>query len=716
MWITFKQIGSRPKRQGGGSYTNLSVNNQIASVCPFFIQDNLPLTNSILRTLQNNPLLIARSATPVRNYIEKQYLDEDYVAGLIESWVKANLTSDSTVFIPRVNSTLGANYAVAAATSIVNSNALIIGRTFAHNAAILLAPLATQIFSSPSFISTIVSDMFDQTSQELRILENYTFWVYFFINAIDLIDEALLEPYVKDIAFPEFSFQIAVRYIPQVSPQQIYDSTSTLVATINSPECTYNGFLLYSYNKLLYTMPLKYVFNVYVETAPDYTTYMGCNVSGPVTLPLPYTITNSYNGGNPIMVAKFKPNGNTQWIANIFSTGFTTELINGIATDSMSNVYVYGSHPCINTLYCTDKNGCVYLNPIDNTPPFDGNGLPNESNAFIVKYDPDGNVLGFATIKGVYTQTINSVFVDPVTDIVYIGGGSTSLQLPAVVTGFNNETFSIPQTGRAFTISINNVGKSNVDPPLYGILASGIVTNGAFIQQDVPGFAEVIQVESTTKTSFVFSVFRSNFNTTAIFELNSLSNYRLYNESNPTPYLRAPQLYIVCHNALTFQIEFVTRVFFGSYDLYLRDNSTHFLCFTEKITEQFYFNFKSQGNAEIYSDNQTYGNIFLPPGVTKAEIIVRGLAVQYGFIYETIFISDSTINNMFLDHDMLYVSFSYNGICTIHISHNVTFYLKLTFGTSGTSGNALVRFDKGLNPNDFTSQILNPTLISNYTA
>ena len=94
MWLTFKQIGSRPKRQGGGSYTNLSVNNQIASVCPFFIQDNLPLTNSILRTLQNNPLLIASSATPVRNFIEEQYLNADYVAGLIEAFVKLTLTNN----------------------------------------------------------------------------------------------------------------------------------------------------------------------------------------------------------------------------------------------------------------------------------------------------------------------------------------------------------------------------------------------------------------------------------------------------------------------------------------------------------------------------------------------------------------------------------------------------------------------------------------------
>lgn len=724
MWLTFKQIGSRPKQQGGGSYTNLSVNNQMASVCPFFIQDNLPLTNSILRSLQNNSLLITRSATPVRNYIEKLYLLKDYVAGLIESWVKTNLTN-STGFISSVNSTIGDIYAVVAATNIINSNALILAMTFANNVAILLAPLAAQIFTNSSFISTIISDMLDQNEQEINFYQNYSFLVYNYIDAIDLIDEVILEPYIKEIAIPEFSFQLAVRYIPQVLPQKIYDSSGILVVTLNTPECSYNGFLQYSYNKLIYTMPLKNVFNVYVETAPDYTTYMGCNVSGPVTLPLPYQTTNSYNGGNPIMVAKFSPNGNMQWIANIFSLGFTTELINGIATDSMSNVYVYGSHPCGTSLYATDKNGCIYLNPIDSTAPFDGDGVPNESNAFIVKYDPDGNVSGFATIKGVYTQTINSVYIDLITDAVYIGGSSTSLQSPAVVTGFNNETFAVPQIGRAFTISINNVGRSNVEPPLYGLLASGIVTNGVFIQKDIPGFAEVIQVKSTTKTSFVFSVFRSNFDTTAIFELNSTSNSRKYDGNDPLYYFsppgvplyynRAPQLYIVCHNVLTSRIEFVNRLYFGSYSQYIRDNRNHFLCLTENIRGEYYFSLRSQGNVSSFSDNQSVGIIPLPSGVDIAELIFKGLAIEAGSINETIIISNSTINNMFLDHEMLYVSFSYNEICTIHSYYYGAYYLLLTFGVSGTSGNALVRFDKGLNP-IAEGRILHPTLISNYTA
>jgi hypothetical protein len=318
------------------------------------------------------------------------------------------------------------------------------------------------------------------------------------------------------------------------------------------------------------------------------------------------------------------------------------------------------------------------------------------------------------------------VFVDPITDAVYIAGSSTSLQSPAVVTGFNNETFSIPQIGRAFTVSINNVGRSNVNPPLYGILASGIVTSGAFIQQDVPGFAEVIQVVSTFKTSFVFSVFRSNFTTTAIFDLNSTTNFRKYDGNDPSfefdppgvpiYYKRAPQLYIVCHNALTYQIEFVSRIFFGSYSEYIRDNTNHFLCLTEKITGEFYFSVRSQGNASIYSDNQNFGRIPLPPGVTIAELIFNGLAAAYGFIYEIIMISDCTINNMFLDHEMLYVSFSYNGVCTIHTYLFPSYLLKLTFGAPGTSGNALVRFDKGLDPNLLGTQILNPTLISNYTA
>ena len=713
MWSTFRQIGSRSNRQGGGSYNNLFVNNRLSVSCPFLIGDNLPLTDSILRTLQqSNTALIQKAVTPLRNHIEKQYVSPDYIAGLIRFWVTTELINDTSEFVPSVNSTLTYKYSTNTALDIINSAELINGKTFPENVATLLTPFTLQIIQDTSFLSTIMNSIFDRLLQESEfrnemryylqqtiILENETFG-----NLTVLVNQLAQNSYQIDSTYPIQSFQIVMRYLAQTSSVKIYDSSNVLKKTIGSPDCTYNGLVQYSMDNITWSLSLRYTYNMKVVNTVDFATYLACNVNGPVTLNTPYPLTNIYNGGGPIMVAKFRPNGDAVWIVNIFSTGAATEVIKGIVADSTGNVYVFGSHPCGSVLYITDVKGCIYLTPIDDSPFYDPTtGLPNESNAYVIKLDADGTFMGVATMKGVYTQTIESVFVDPTTDTVYLAGSSTSLLYPPIVRGFNGEIIEIPNIGRAFIVAINNVGSSNI-VPFYAILASGVVNDGSFEQRDdVQGMARAVQVGCDPR-GFVFALFNTTYANFAVYELNSVSTFQsVIAESNSTQCMT-----LVSYNTQSSLIEFCNP--YSSLDSPVTNN--HYLCITDfeisgffgaSLVTALFFNYNVQ-NPVV---NWWY---ILPVGVQQGEFIIRNTEAESGFGGTTRFISNSIIYSMVLTDRVIYVGYSYTGVSSIYnniydsMTDTYSYEIDLTIGEEGRSGSAVVKFDVDLNA----------TLVSNY--
>jgi hypothetical protein len=719
MWSTFRQIGSRSNRQGGASFNTLSVNNRLSVSCPFLIGDNLPLTDSILRTLQqNSTILIQNAVQPLRNHVEAQYVSPDYIADLIRSWVSSELINNTTVFVPTVNITFAQDYSTNTALDIVNSSDLINDKTFPENAATLLAPYVLNIIQDPSFLSTIMDRIFERLLQEadFRFTLRASLRVAILTDgSLDtLIPELVQTLYPIDSIFPTPSFQVAMRYLPQATPIQIYDNSNVLVKTIAPPDCTNNGFIQYSMDKLTWSISLKYIFNTKVVSTSQFATYLACNVNGPVTLNTPLPITNSYNGGIPIMVAKFNPDGNAAWISNIFSTGAALELIKGIVSDPSGNVYVFGSHPAGNNLFITDTNGCIYLNPIDNSPFYDPTtGLPNESNAYIIKYDPNGVLLGIATLKGVYTQTIESVFIDPVTNIVYVAGSSTSLQYGPTLRGFNNEVVEIPNIGRAFIVAINNVGSDDI-VPYYAILASGVIIDTSFEQRDVPGSASAVQV-GCDALGYVFALFSVTYENFALYAPNSVSSFQTL-----TMVDTVRSMVLVSYNAVASSIEFI-NLFSSNPSV----SNNHQFCVTTidqpgffgaSFVSGIFFNCNVQNTLLKYviGPPEFYYYYDLPVGVSQAEFIFQIIEAESGLEsgVGNVVISNSTIFSMQLSDRVIYVGFSYTDVCNIYKNiyddGTETFVYQITLTVSGTgeSGTAVVKFDTGLQT---------PTLVSNYT-
>jgi hypothetical protein len=133
------------------------------------------------------------------------------------------------------------------------------------------------------------------------------------------------------------------------------------------------------------------------------------------------TITNPNNGSgvySDLFIAKYDPSGNVLWAKS--AGGTRNDVSNSIAVDASGNIYITGySYSPVITF------GSVTLTP--------NNGIQSEM--FIAKYDPSGNVLWAKSAGGVKGDYGNSVSVDVAGNAYAVGNfesdsiifGSTTL-------------------------------------------------------------------------------------------------------------------------------------------------------------------------------------------------------------------------------------------------------------------------------------------------
>ena len=814
MSYTFRQISSRSGFQGGGSFQNITVNNNIKSIHSFVVFGNDPLNTIVFKSLLNNTTLIDNVAPNLRNFIEREELNRPTFDSILLPLVSTSLLTNTTPltgFVDQVlNNLLGIFVSATTTTTILEDidfidsllsnleiygymlyninlkstirnfifNNLLINVTFNLELNKLIARFFTQnnflynfpaensktlySFTIPGYmlyknVSVLLfkTTLLKNSSATFKI-QNTVFGVAFgtisritiavyndstfslmkvlydttYTSPITSITLSLSDIIVNNSTNENITTQtyvtcevnnnvyatctgsclvnkalnvdvanVMVESLLTLSPINesinIYNSSNQLIQTIASPNNFYNGFLQYSLRNPVWFINIQYTLAPLfkVNTNDKNILYMACGVNGPVTVNTSPVLRIPYSGGRPIVLFRFNITGIVVWSAVISSvSGSSFDIIDGIVADKDKNVYVFGRHTCGPALYGF-KAGISSTNVtlIDDTPLIDPiSGVSNETNAFIVKYDSLGNVLGRVIIVGEGVQKINGLSIDSTTNAVCIAGSTTATGDTKVV-GFNQIEWIIPNVGQGFFLRLNNVGQTNLDefvgtvtpkrlidpfadPLVFVFDLSAGFTEGAHMMMNNSGnmyflytsLASLVQVSSVFDytdnsnlgDSGVMGV--AKYTVSGDYVYDGLITLRIFNWTND----KTQQFYVDSVGST-----FVTVRTTGPVTVYGTEGLTTFTLdqFVTLVDINFLFKFVDK----IYFNGST--------------------VLQYAQI------SNSSIIKMTPIDDKLFVEFSFFDVCKVIVpiigSQNGQ-YDELTIGQNGKKGNCIVMFQQ----------------------
>lgn len=105
MALSFRQIGSRLKVQGGGSASHVFIGNKLASAQPIIISGNDKLIESIVNNINTRADLINTLLLPVETLVKSQPLDILYLVSLINPAVILLLLNNTSTFVSGIFTT-----------------------------------------------------------------------------------------------------------------------------------------------------------------------------------------------------------------------------------------------------------------------------------------------------------------------------------------------------------------------------------------------------------------------------------------------------------------------------------------------------------------------------------------------------------------------------------------------------------------------------------
>ncbi len=186
------------------------------------------------------------------------------------------------------------------------------------------------------------------------------------------------------------------------------------------------------------------------------------------------TVTPRVNAADNLLIVKYNSSGLAQWAKSTSASGSSNTYFNGVALDSLGNVYAVG------TIYGTSTYGLG--NSVTIT------GLTSGANIIIVKYNSAG-VTQWAktTTSGSWDSTFNSIAIDS-SDNIYTAGHITG----SSTFGFGN---SITATGANGSGNNSLVVKYNTS----GVAQAAKTTTSASADSDLYG----ISVDSSSNLSTV---------------------------------------------------------------------------------------------------------------------------------------------------------------------------------------------------------------------
>jgi hypothetical protein len=172
------------------------------------------------------------------------------------------------------------------------------------------------------------------------------------------------------------------------------------------------------------------------------------------------TTTTNGAGQEDCFIVKYDPNGNFQWVRTIGGPG--RDEVKGVVCDAAGNVYATGYY----------QDNCVF-----GTTTYSTNANSTYLDIFLVKYDPNGNLVWVRTAGGLYDDAAWSIAMDNA-GLIYVSGefnASMYFGTTQVVTNGNADVFvaCYDQNG-------NSIWAKGAGGPLQD-RARGIGTDGSNI-------------------------------------------------------------------------------------------------------------------------------------------------------------------------------------------------------------------------------------------
>ena len=556
-----------------------------------------------------------------------------------------NILLQSTTFQSTVSTTIQRITITA-----VRADNLVLVQTFL-NVAYSTALTATTV----SFATDIFNTSGSSYNIYIRVyaeLSNASSSIY--ANPIFLIKESIINP-----ALPVPSLYTTIDVGKWSRPIEIYRVNNVLIFTINT-NYTLGGMVLFSLRTPIYFIAIPLSIKSVNCTSGNYI-YIASTVDGRVSLG---GLNNIYNGGVPIVITQVKNNGTPIWFANISCLGLSNEDITGIVGDSKGNVYVYGSHTTGNSLYVYNSDQTLNTSALDTTPATNvSTGAVYGLNAFLVKINTEGFLISYATIIGENNQSISDVFVDTETDYIYITGTTESLS-ETTITGFNSEIIKVPANGRFFVL------RSGED-----------VVNHLFIFEPTnitdTIFANKVAINRIGEMFVIY-----NLNTASI-NIYSANNFTTPSEQNVTG------TYVLIKYNKYGEYVFKLPIML---DYVFKDNTCN-VCTTYNM--DYYINFLTVSPFQI----QGLPVIPLPTNVVDMNVLVRFSGANNSIMFIALIVG-SIVTKLYSYINTVFLQFAFENVVSIY---RLEFAYapsssKLTFGSNGRSGTAVVSFNDELIP------------------
>ena len=155
MALSFRQIGSRLKLQGGGSASNVFIGNKLASAQPIIISGNDKLIDSIVKNINSRTELLNTLLLPVETLVTAQSLDIMYLVSLINPAVILLLLNNTSTFVSGIFTTYTSLFYTTIKTKFETPVVIL-------SLANRLKPYAATILATYAFLTTYIRTSFVQ--------------------------------------------------------------------------------------------------------------------------------------------------------------------------------------------------------------------------------------------------------------------------------------------------------------------------------------------------------------------------------------------------------------------------------------------------------------------------------------------------------------------------------------------------------------------------
>ncbi|MFN6537982.1 MAG: LamG-like jellyroll fold domain-containing protein [Nostoc sp. EkiNYC01] len=199
--------------------------------------------------------------------------------------------------------------------------------------------------------------------------------------------------------------------------------------------------------------------------------------------------------GSDGFIAKFNSQGNRLWIKQI--SGYYSDSIKSIATDSLGNIYASG-----------DFQGTINIDGLELTSN-------SEYNVFIAKFDSQGNAVWAKQISGSDFSAVDSITTDSLGNIYASGSFYQTINIDGLELTSNGSSdgFIAKFDSQGNRISIKQIGGSDFDAVYRSIIdSSGDIYASGYFSQENGTIKKIDQTpEKQQKEKFVIGDSNKNF-------------------------------------------------------------------------------------------------------------------------------------------------------------------------------------------------------------